>query len=93
MYDTFRSIDAAKEQYRRTRSPQMFILNGNDNPNCAHCGRPIFDYSGTRADGEERHPSGYRNNRCTYFRGSVIAMHYTCSWEHGLTEILRRPAA
>lgn len=89
-YDQFTSLSAAREAYRRKRLPVWFILaRSNENPDCVHCKRPIFDFSGKRADGELMHPPGYQNNRCIYDPRSkrIIPMHYTCTWEHALHEI------
>lgn len=87
MYDKFRTINDAKNAYKRRRTSQTFILEGDEkelaNTKCCKCGRALNDYTDI--------PQGYQSNRCDYMPKSktVRPMHYTCAWGQTLSEVAK----
>lgn len=90
-YPKLNSLRGVRAAFRRCRNPQPFIIAADAawNPLCACCGRPVKDFSGIDDQGGEMHPSGYRNNRCTYYpkTKAVVAMHYVCAWGKRLQQV------
>jgi hypothetical protein len=92
MYDTFGSIAAAKQRYRRCRTTKSFILTEEaiqrEKPTCAVCGQPMTGLP----KGETEVQRGYSDhcaNRCEYLPKTkkVAVMHYICAWTSLLNKV------
>lgn len=87
MYDTFKTIEAAKKAYRYCRKLKHFILTDNSRALkkviCPKCGRVLAD--------DPEPMESYRGNRCIYFpkHKKIVGMHYVCSWEMLLSDIAK----
>jgi len=79
-YPTFNSTAAAKDKFRRCRTPKWFILeNSTENPKCKVCNAPLNEMPPKHPDLSQGHTS----NRCIYQPKTkeVVHMHYVCAFE------------